>query len=164
DYWDLIKRHRNLLGGCIWDWVDQGIRKVDEEGREYWAYGGDFGDEPNDGNFCINGVVLPDRTPEPELEEVKKVYQYIEIEAVDLKKGKFRVTNNYYFTNLKEFDCYFELQEDGKKILEEKIGNIDLNPGASNLTVSISQRSILHSKMIHLGPAEDTWLPGNSLR
>jgi len=128
DYWDVIKKHKNLLGGCIWDWVDQGIRKKDEKGREFWAYGGDFNDEPNDKNFCINGVVLPDRTPEPELNEVKKVYQYIEIEPIDLINGEIRVRNNYSFTNLNFFECKWELQEDGITIQEGMLNRLSLEP------------------------------------
>jgi len=72
DYWDVIDAHPCLAGAFIWEWADHGIRRHDEKGCEYWAYGGDFGDEPNDGNFCCDGIVLPDRTPEPEIFEGKK--------------------------------------------------------------------------------------------
>ena len=65
DYWSAFRKHRALQGGYIWEWVDHGIRQVDERGREYWAYGGDFGDVPNDANFCADGIVWPDRTPHP---------------------------------------------------------------------------------------------------
>ena len=78
EYWDVIESHERLMGAFIWDWVDKGIRKQDAKGREFWAYGGDFGDEPNDGTIVCNGLVQPDRTPEPELCEVKKVYQRID--------------------------------------------------------------------------------------
>lgn len=151
DYWDLIKKYKNLLGGCIWDWVDQGIRKKDEKGREYWAYGGDFGDEPNDKNFCINGVVLPDRTPEPELNEVKKVYQYIEIEPVELKEGRLRITNNYNFTNLKAFDCYLEIQKEGEMIKREKLEDIELEAGESKeIKLPISKEEFKEDKEYQL--------------
>ena len=151
DYWDLIKRYKNLLGGCIWDWVDQGIRRRDEKGREYWAYGGDFGDEPNDKNFCINGVVLPNRTVEPELNEVKKVYQYIEIESIELEKGIIRITNNYTFTNLKTFDCYLEVQEEGETIKNMKLPNMDLEAGESKeIELPISKEEFKEDKEYHL--------------
>ncbi len=80
DYWDVIEKYDVLQGGFIWDWVDQGLLTTNEEGEEYWAYGGDFGPDtvPSDGNFCLNGLVNPDREPKPQLLEVKKVYQYIE--------------------------------------------------------------------------------------
>ena len=81
DYWDIIEDYRQLQGGFIWDWVDQGLRQVDEEGRVYWAYGGDFGDEINDYNFCINGLIWPDRTPHPALYEVKSVYQPVQVKV-----------------------------------------------------------------------------------
>ena len=79
DYWDIIERYDNLQGGFIWDWVDQGILQIDNKGRKYWAYGGDFNDHPNDVNFCINGMVWPDRTPHPSMYEFKKLTQPIRI-------------------------------------------------------------------------------------
>ncbi|PLV59923.1 glycoside hydrolase family 2 TIM barrel-domain containing protein [Thermotoga sp. KOL6] len=117
DYWDVIEKYPYLHGGCIWDWVDQGIKKFDEKGREFWAYGGDFGDEPNDGNFCCNGVVLPDRTPEPELFEVKKIYQNIKIRQ--LKNDSYEIENRYLFTNLEEFNGIYRVRRDGEVVLEK---------------------------------------------
>ncbi len=76
-YWKIIDSHKNLIGGCIWDWVDQGLYKKDDMGKMFWAYGGDYGDEPNDANFCINGFVIPDRTPQPAYYEIKHSYQYV---------------------------------------------------------------------------------------
>lgn len=71
-YWQAFREFPRLQGGFIWDWVDQGISKWDSEGRHYWGYGGDFGDTINDRQFCINGLLFPDRTPHPALHEVKK--------------------------------------------------------------------------------------------
>ncbi len=90
EYWDVIERYPVLQGGCIWDWVDQGLRKVDAQGRSFWAYGGDFGpkDVPSHGNFCCNGLVQPDRKPSPHLLEAKKVYQYVKTHAKDLSNGR----------------------------------------------------------------------------
>ena len=105
DYWDAIEKYGHLQGGFIWDWVDQGLRKKDESGREFWAYGGDFGDKPNDGNFCCNGLLQPDRKPNPSLFEVKKVYQYIEVQPVDLISGKVRIRNEYDFVSLGFVEC-----------------------------------------------------------
>lgn len=138
DYWDVIKRYPKLQGGFIWDWVDQGFLKTDENGEKYWTYGGDYGEEgiPSDGNFCINGLVWPDRTPHPGLYEVNKVYQYVGFEAVDLNKGMIKITNNYDFTNLSEFNLEWEIVADGSVIQSGKIPNPDLEP-KSSMTVKI---------------------------
>lgn len=106
DYWEVIDRYPCLQGGFIWDWVDQGLLIENEEGVPYWAFGGDFGppDVPSDGNFCINGIVKPDRQPHPSFWEAKRLHQYLKFEALDLAQGEIRVTNTYDFipiTNLK---------------------------------------------------------------
>ena len=100
DYWDLIESLPYMHGGFIWDWQDKGIRKKGADGKEFWAYGGDYGDKPNDESMVLNGLVLPDRTPHPALEEVKKVYQNIKVEPVDLLHGKLRVRNKNIFRDL----------------------------------------------------------------
>ena len=118
DYWDVIEKYPQLQGGSIWDWVDQGLLKTDENGVEYYAYGGDWGPEdvPSDGNFCINGVVHPDRTPHPGLIEVKKVYQYVQIKPVDLKNGRIKVINKHDFINLDRYDIIYNLRGNGKNV------------------------------------------------
>lgn len=133
DYWDVIEKYPKLQGGFIWDWVDQGFLKVNESGEKYWTYGGDYGEEgiPSDGNFCINGLVWPDRTPHPGLSEVKKVYQYVGFEPVDLGKGLIKITNKYDFTNLSEFNFEWEIAADGKVIQSGKIP-VDLKPKATS--------------------------------
>lgn len=137
DYWDMIKKYPILQGGFIWDWVDQGILKKDENGQEYWAYGGDFGPEdvPSDGNFCLNGLVDPDRTPKPALQEVKKVYQYIDFTLDNKQKGMLSITNSYAFIDLNEFDFIWNLQKDGAKVAEGILENIQGKPGE---TISIA--------------------------
>jgi len=134
DYWDVIYRYPQLQGGFIWDWVDQGLLKI-IDGKKCWAYGGDYGPKgfPSDRNFCINGLVFPDRKPHPSLWEVKKVYQYILVEAVDLKKGKIRIRNMYDFTNLKQFEIVWKLTADGRNIAQGKIKEIDLPPHQSKI-------------------------------
>ena len=89
EYFDVIATSKHMQGGFIWDWVDQGLATKDENGRFYWAYGGDFGSAhyPNEENFCTNGLVFPDRTPHPGLFEVKKVYQDILFKAKDAENG-----------------------------------------------------------------------------
>lgn len=113
-YWQLFDRYPILQGGFIWDWIDQAIKAKTPDGREYMAYGGDFGDTPNDGNFCGNGLVFADHSVSPKLYEVKKCYQNVRFEAEDLLHGKLKVTNQYLFTNLNEFDLAWEIAENGK--------------------------------------------------
>ncbi len=115
EYWDLIRASKNMQGGCIWDWVDQGINTKDEVGRKYWAYGGDFGSEhfTNDENFCANGLVNADREPHPGLYEVKRIYQSIWFKDIDLKKGSFKVVNEYNFTPLSAFNFKAQLSKNG---------------------------------------------------
>ena len=131
DYWDLIEKYDVLQGGFIWDWVDQGLLTTNENGEEYWAYGGDFGPDtvPSDGNFCNNGLVDPDRGVKPHLLEVKKVYQNIGFDAVDLKNGIISIKNKYSFLNLSEFDFAWEVIGDGMVVDNGKINNIELAPG-----------------------------------
>jgi len=128
EYMDLFEKFSNLIGGCIWDFVDQGLRKFSEEGKEYWAYGGDFGDEPNDKNFCINGIVMPDRKPNPSLYEVKKVYQGIKIIPIDQSNYKFEIINKYQFKSLDFVNMKWELTRNGKLIQEGLIDKQNIKP------------------------------------
>ncbi|WP_106832025.1 glycoside hydrolase family 2 TIM barrel-domain containing protein [Parabacteroides pacaensis] len=113
EYWDYMENEsERLIGGCIWDWVDQGINRYGESPERYY-YGGSFGDRPNDHDFCCNGIVTPDRKVTPKLLEVKKVYQYIKLKPVDLPNGKIRVQNRYAFLNLNNFLLNWEVLKDG---------------------------------------------------
>ena len=151
EYWDAIEKYKTLIGGCIWDWVDQGLRKRSTDGREFWAYGGDYGDKPNDGNFCINGLVFPDRKIPPKMWEVKRVYQYVGVEAEDLSAGKIKVHNKYFYTNLEEFDAAWTLSEDGTIIQGGTIGPLDIAPGDSE-SVAVPIRKL------KLTPGAEYWL------
>ncbi len=133
EYWDVINSHKNLIGGCIWDWVDQGIRRKDKKGKYYWAYGGDYGDNPNDANFNINGFILPDRKPQPAAWEVKKVYQYVRFEPYNLLKGEVRIINGYFHDNLNKYDMDWTLSQDGKVIQSGSINPVDLVPGRNKV-------------------------------
>jgi len=134
DYWDVIYAHDQLQGGFIWDWVDQGLRATNEEGEEYWAYGGDFGppDTPSGGNFAINGLVSPDRQLHPHIWEVKKVYQNVKVEAVDARAGRVRITNRFDFTDLAEVDAVWTLFHDGLDIRTGTLEGLRLGPGESS--------------------------------
>ena len=105
DYWDVFYRYQRLQGGCVWDWIDQGLRRNTGEKGDYFVYGGDFGDTPNDRNFLINGLVFADRTPSPGLVEYKKVLEPVLVESISLSQGRFRVTNRYDFSSL----CHLRL-------------------------------------------------------
>ncbi len=131
EYWKVFEHFPSLMGGCIWDWVDQGITKTVADGTKFFAYGGDFGDHFDTpvGNFCINGLVRPDRAVEPELYEVKRVYQYVGFEPDDLCAGKIKILNKYFYTNLKQFDINWSLLEDGTVIQKGRLDPIDLEPG-----------------------------------
>lgn len=135
DYWDIIEKYPKLQGAFVWDWVDQGILKTDGKGVKFWAYGGDFGEEgiPSDGNFCINGITWPDRTGKPALNEVRKVYQYVGFEPVNLAAGLIKIKNKYYFTNLSEFTFEWDVMSDGMTVKSGKISFPDFKPGTDSL-------------------------------
>ncbi len=135
DYWDVIERYPKLQGGFVWDWVDQGILTTNESGEKYWAYGGDFGEEgvPSDGNFCINGLVFPDRTGKPGLEEVKRVYQNIGFNGIDAAKGLVSIKNKHNFINLSEFVFDYEVTANGAVVKTGRIPVPGVKPGDSSL-------------------------------
>ncbi len=114
--------------------LDMDLRRFSEEasslgrGKTFFAYGGDFGDRPNDGNFCINGLIQPDRRPNPHLWEVKKVYQHVKVQAKELAAGAVRLENKYYFTNLNEFEATWVVRRDGKKVQSGTLGRLDVAP------------------------------------
>lgn len=117
DYWKYIESSNFLMGGAIWDWVDQALWNYDPQtGDKYLAYGGDFGDKPNDGMFCMNGILFPGHNPKPEFYEVKKVYQNVGVRAVDLKQGQIEIFNKNYFTPLTDYVIEWSLWKDGKEI------------------------------------------------
>ena len=126
--WQAIYSHDNLGGGFIWDWVDQGLISSKSS---WFLYGGDFGvDMPSDGNFLINGIVGPDRTPHPAMSEVKYCYQTISFEAIDLEKGVFKAVNRNCFTDLSSFDFRYEIS-DGEHIISENFFNLEAAPQQS---------------------------------
>ena len=116
EYWELFYKSKRMMGGCIWEWVDHGIRRRAADGQEYFAYGGDFGDEPNDGNFVCDGLVFPDRRPSPGLTEYKKVIEPVKVEAADLARGKFIVTNRYDFIGLDHLHLAWSVAVDGRVV------------------------------------------------
>lgn len=118
DYWDIIEQYDNLQGGFIWDWVDQSIWKTNDKGERYYAYGGDYGkDMPTDNTFLNNGIVFPDRTPQPALYEVKKAHEYINFKHKGINRHnelRVLVENLYDFTNLNQFHFTAQIKADGE--------------------------------------------------
>ena len=142
EYWDVIYADSSIAGAAVWDWVDQGLYKK-ENGKTFFAYGGDFGDKPNDGPFCINGLIAPDRKPHPHYYEVQHVYQTLTF----VREGDaIRVINRDQFTALDEYDYFYELSRNGEiagcGLLDLKDDRIELPyyPDDNELTMTIEAR------------------------
>ena len=134
DYWDEIYSNPRMLGGFIWEWCDQGLHKQTPEGTTFTALGGDFGDVPNHGGFCIKGLVSAEREVYPKYWEVKKVYKPVTIEAVNLKPGKvaIKITNRNSFLNLSAYAARWSvMNSDGKEIQSGALKPIACAPGKS---------------------------------
>ncbi len=167
DYWDVIEGNPIFMGGCIWDWVDQGLVKKFSDPRgprvvpaadykeenqrrgglpprspqvlrapnykDDWflAYGGDYGDRPTDWDFCCNGLMRADRTPSPATAEVKKVYQYVKVKAVDLNEGTVSILNKHDFVNTSTLKALWKVECDGKVVEEGDLGVLDIAPKAT---------------------------------
>ena len=129
DYWQAIESTNFFCGGAIWDWIDQSMYYYDKRtGEKFLAYGGDFGDTPNDGQFVMNGIIFADMQPKPQYYEVKKVYQYAGFTATDPAKGLFDIFNkNYYTDDLSAYNLTWKLTADGK---EAKSGTAEMGPVA----------------------------------
>ncbi|QTN31518.1 DUF4981 domain-containing protein [Akkermansiaceae bacterium] len=128
DYWELFERERLLQGGFIWDFIDQGLRKKDGD-TVFLAYGGDFGDKPNDDNFCFNGIITADRKPTPQLPEVFKVYQ--EIATKSLSPNIVEVTNKRSFTGLGDVEMHWRMLLNGEAMDYKEAGLPEIPPGGS---------------------------------
>lgn len=121
DYWDAIESSNFLIGGAIWDWVDQGLYNHTKDGIRYIGYGGDFGDFPNDHQFVMNGIMLSDLTPKPQYFEVKKVYQNVAVTPVDMKKGKVEIFNKNYFSSLGDYNLQMTLLHEGDTVVSRHV-------------------------------------------
>ena len=147
EYWDLFEAHPRMQGGFIWDWVDQGLRMEHPLGPDVFAYGGDFGDKPNDGNFCMNGLVFSDRTPQPALQEVKKVQQFIKVKPVDSTFQEFTISNHYFFQSLNHVQLQWKLLENGKKVKEGTLSSLSIDPQQSqNFPSPVAEYSFISGK------------------
>lgn len=119
EYWDAFWRYDRLMGGCVWEWIDHGLATTSPDGRAYYAYGGDFGDQPNDDNFVCDGLLFPDRTPSPGLFELKKMLEpvWVEVVALGPTVATLRVHNRYDFLTLDHLHLAWQLSEDGRDLL-----------------------------------------------
>jgi beta-galactosidase len=129
DYWAAFETYPTLQGGFIWEWMDHGIRQTAPNGKTYWAYGGDFGDEPNDVNFVTDGIVFPDRAPHPALYEFKYLAQPVRVEPVNLKRGQIRIVNKNVFSSLNHLRGEWELVRDGVRVRTGKLPTRAVAPG-----------------------------------
>ncbi|PPA69632.1 glycoside hydrolase family 2 TIM barrel-domain containing protein [Jeotgalibacillus proteolyticus] len=117
EYWDLFYKYDRLQGGFVWEWCDHGLRTTAENGKQYFAYGGDFGDYPNDSNFVMDGLTMSDHTPSPSLYEYKKVLEPVQMKGIDLEKGIFELKNRYDFLSLDYLQLVWKITND-KKIID----------------------------------------------
>jgi beta-galactosidase len=129
DYWAAFEQHRGLQGGFIWEWMDHGIRRDDERGRAYWAYGGDFDDRPNDANFVCDGLIWPDRTPHPAMYEHKHLIQPVRVQSIDVARGALRIVNRQAFRDLAWLRGVWELTVDGAPLSAGELPELHAGPG-----------------------------------
>lgn len=156
DYWDVIYAQPKLMGGCVWEWNDHGIAVKSPSGVPYFAYGGDFGEKPHDGNFCIDGLVSPDRIPHVGLMELKQIIAPVLVTAEDIGSGALKVTNRYDFADLSHLSLRWKLEADGELLDQGDAGPLSAAAGESEriqipyiprgsgdeiLTISVWQRA-----------------------
>ena len=155
EYWQAVHDYTRVQGGFIWDWVDQGLRRVTEDGRVWYAYGGDFGDSPTDCNFCANGLIDADRTPHPALLEYKKVLEPVRVEAVDLAAGTLSLADRYFFSDLSHLAAAWQVTAHGEV---DRLGDLalpTLDPGQS-AQITIPEVRALASAVVTAGA--ELWL------
>lgn len=129
EYWDLIRKYPNLQGGFIWDFVDQSCRWTGKDGVEIYAYGGDFNRfDATDNNFCDNGLISPDRVPNPHMYEVGYFYQNIWTTPADLSKGEVNIYNENFFRDLSAYYMEWQVLKDGKVVRTGRVENLNVDP------------------------------------
>ena len=139
DYWQMFYSQPRMQGGFVWEWCDHGIRTATADGKPFFAYGGDFGEYPHDGNFVADGLVFPDKTPSPGLLELKKVLAPVRLEVQDIKKGLLKVTNHYDFLSLAHLHITWSLSENGKPLQSGILPQQEL-PARKSATLKIPFR------------------------
>jgi len=131
EYWDVIRSEPRLIGGYVWDWIDQGLYKKDENGNTFIAYGGDYGDKPNSSNFCLNGVINSDRSPKPAVFEHKHVNQPVNVSMSDSGAAAFTIHNRYFFNDISHLAGSWSLLADGVEISNGSISGVEVGASQS---------------------------------
>lgn len=151
EYQEVMRKYPRLHGGFIWEWIDHGIESVDENGNIYYLYGGDFGDFPTNGNFCIDGLLYPDRTPSPGLIEYKKVIEPIVTELVNEKEGTVKIKNRYAFRNLEGITLKIKVVSYDKLLEEKTVSLPDIEPDqAKVIKLPIDIKKYLQEEEVHI--------------
>jgi len=165
EYWSTIRSMHRLQGGFIWDWADQGLRRTEDDGATWFAYGGDFGDEPNDGPFCMNGLTDPDRQPHPAMTQVKHVYQPIGFELVNPRTGTLRISNRQQWLDLAIYEFQWTIESAGRRA---QSGTIEVStiPAGTSVEVKLAYdlRGLVANQehWLSIGairPARTRWAP-----
>ena len=140
EYWDVIYKYDGFFGGCVWEFTDHSVATGDDIYNDpHYTYGGDFGEKPNSGNFCVDGLVYPDRRPHTGLMEYKQAIKPFAVSDVDVKAGKFRLRNLRYFTDLSDLDIYWSFSQNGKVVRDGIIPAPKIKPQTSRVfTVDLS--------------------------
>ncbi len=162
DYWDVIYKHENHMGGFVWEWCDHAhFAGTSASGKPMFYYGGDSGEQPHSSNFCVDGLVFPDRTPSDGLKELKYVIQPARVEPIDLEKGEFVIHNLYDFIYLSRLECRWEITCNGKVVQSGSLGALAI-PARSSRQVNIeyelpqSGRCYINFNFVQLGLGELT--------
>ncbi|MCF7567613.1 DUF4981 domain-containing protein [Sabulilitoribacter arenilitoris] len=135
DYWDLMYKHDMFAGGFVWDWIDQALWKDLDDHSAGFLYGGDFGDSPNNNNFCINGLIGADLLPHPHYEELKKVYQPINFKLIKKQALTIKIKNHSLNLNTNEYNFSYQIIENGIVTQKESLPELSCNPNEETLTI-----------------------------
>ena len=146
DYWEAIESSNYICGGAIWDWVDQALTNYTPDGKPYAAYGGDFGDFPNDGQFVMNGIIFADRTAKPQYYEVQKVYQNIKVKKLSF--DTFQITNKSYFEPMEDYEGVWKLYRNGELVEERSFDVSPLKPQKKGVVTIAPKRMDSKSEYI----------------
>ena len=146
DYWEAIESTNYICGGAIWDWVDQALTNYTPDGKPYAAYGGDFGDFPNDGQFVMNGIIFADRTAKPQYYEVQKVYQNIKVKKLSF--DTFQITNKSYFEPMEDYEGVWKLYRNGDLVEERSFDVSPLKPQKKGVVTIAPKRMDSKSEYI----------------
>lgn len=152
EYWEIFEKYPRLQGGFIWEWIDHGIKKTDEQGKEYYTYGGDYGDYPNSGAFCCDGLVQADRHPTPALLQVKKVLEPVQFQNFNRKSGTVEVKNKYDFLSLSHLKMTVKVHGENREIFEKMLEFPEVMPGETKRIPVLNENFVVPDKK------NDWWL------